>query len=460
MAKTWQIEMGWHCSFCKGLNRGRYKECQACGAPLDHSNFIDLPGSGDGIEFAVRDPELIKQFKAGRDWECRYCRSKQRRDNGNCANCGSDQSDSLEHQRKQASAVLKPRLKTKRKNTYRVDTLTREPKVNPFDAIDPFKPKPPEVPEFHSPWSPEDEEAQQERIDAVMGMGYRGRKTDSDPPEEPEDSTPPVEVEPFSDPEPLPKIPFWDRQRKITAGVMLGVTLLGLLLWVLFRTRIVEGEVTALAWTHTVAVERYQITTGQGFDEDEPGDAFDVVPVGPRHHHYRRVKTGTKQVPYDERYACGTTPRVCTPVCTPNGNGSKTCTERCTGGDTKYCTRTKYKTEDVYEDESVKEMYYHWKVWRWEPNRTVVARGTTDEPYWPSKDEIRLNMGLNPKEVHGQRETEREKRSTQYEVTFTDPDQNTHGYTPSGLDEFMRLRMGAKRKIRVGILRSTEILPE
>lgn len=473
MSRSWQVEMGWHCSFCKGLNRGRHKECQGCGAPLDHSNFIDLPDEGEGREFAVHDPELVKQAKAGRDWKCRYCRSQQRRDNGDCANCGSDQSDSKVVRSKFDNPAVSPvvnaadiaallrRAKKAKKQDQEAELQRYLREAVSEDDLEEIFGKGETQPEEEvlSQLSESDRDL---LIEAVAGMGYRGirrRKKDPNLPEEkPEDSTPPTTIEP---PDSIPTGPrpwnriWWGRKQKIAGGVMLGATLLGLLAFILFRTRIVDGEVTALAWTHTVAVERYQIKRDQGFNASKPGDAFDVHPLGMRHHHYDQVADGTKQVPYQERYACGTTPRVCSPSCTTNGNGFKTCTDRCTGGNTKYCNRTKYRTETKYKDVSREEMWYHWKVWRWLHNRNIVARGTADEPYWPSEEEIGLNKNLGT-----EAKDEREKRKTTYKVTFTDPADDTHGYTPSGLGEFMRLRMGSKRKIRVGILRSTQIMPE
>ena len=477
MGRSWQQEMGWHCSFCKGLNRGRHKVCQGCGAPLDHRNFIDLPGEGEGIEFAVRDPELIKQAKAGRDWKCRYCRSHQRRDNGDCAQCGSDQSDSLEHQRKASKVVrsgfsnpaISPPVRAQEigrllRQAEKAEKADQEAELQQYlrEAVSDT-----ELEEIFGTDHPDDvldqfsEEDRERLLQAVEGMGYRGirrRKKDPDPPEEP-DSTPPTTVSEAPDSIPTEPRPWnrawWGRKQKIAGGIMLGATLLGLLAFVLFRTRIVDGNVTALAWTHAVAVERYQIKRDQGFNESKPGDAFEVQPMGQRHHHYDKVADGTERVPRQERYACGTTPRVCTPSCSTNGNGFKTCTDRCTGGNTKYCNRTVYDTVTKYKDVSREEMWYRWKVWRWIHNRNIVARGTTDKPYWPSEDEIGLNKNLGP-----EAKDEREKRKTTYKVTFTDPADDTHGYTPSGLDEFMRLRMGSKRKIQVGILRSTQIMPE
>ena len=61
---TWQQEMGWYCSTCKKLNRGRHKECLNCGKPKGREPFVDLPDEGEGIDWAIEDPDLLKQAKA------------------------------------------------------------------------------------------------------------------------------------------------------------------------------------------------------------------------------------------------------------------------------------------------------------------------------------------------------------------------------------------------------------
>lgn len=87
----YQIEMLWRCSTCREENGGRHKECQGCGKPLEGEEFY-MPGD-TSPEAAVTDPELVRQAKAGPDWECAYCRSSQRRDDGTCAQCGASQKE-------------------------------------------------------------------------------------------------------------------------------------------------------------------------------------------------------------------------------------------------------------------------------------------------------------------------------------------------------------------------------
>lgn len=85
----YQIEMLWRCSTCRSENKGRHKECQECGKPLEDEEFY-MPGDTSRAA-AVTDPGLLEQALAGPDWECAYCKSSQRRDDGSCAQCGAPQ---------------------------------------------------------------------------------------------------------------------------------------------------------------------------------------------------------------------------------------------------------------------------------------------------------------------------------------------------------------------------------
>jgi len=453
---TFQVEMRWRCSTCEHENLGRHKECLNCGKPKGREEFYDAPGTGDSevsIRDAVTDPELIKQAKAGADWECAFCKSHQRRDSGECVECGApNQAEARKAREKWDWEASKKVGKPQRKQPEWLMAAV-EAMVNPKRTVVRNKTFTSADDILDAVAEAERDKDIDDRVSAVEGKGYRGRAVEvqSDP-----GSTPPVEVEPDSRATWRP--PFWTKTKKAATIGVLAATLIGVLCYFLFRTRIVDAEVTTVAWTHTVKVDRYQVVRQSGFDR--PGDAFDVQSEGMRHHHYKQVRDGTKQVPYNERYACGTTPRVCrtTPVrCSTNNNGFKTCSggnQVCSGGDTKYCNRTKYRTEPKYKDVSVKREHYRWKVWRWKHNRNVVSKGTTEAPEWPSEAAIALGVALGP-EAKKERES---GRQAVYEVTFTDTEGETYGYTPTGLDEFMELRPGVKHRIKVGTARSTEIV--
>lgn len=88
------IEMFWGCLSCQApRNRGRFKECERCGAPRTPDSPEYMP---DDIQVAptVEEPELLRKFEAGVDWKCRYCGSSAFRADGCCAQCGSPQGES------------------------------------------------------------------------------------------------------------------------------------------------------------------------------------------------------------------------------------------------------------------------------------------------------------------------------------------------------------------------------
>ncbi len=82
------IEMTWRCSACDDKNLGRHKICQTCGHPKDGSEHYEMP-EDPSRAVTVTDEDLLRMATAGPDWRCAYCGSDQRRDNGDCDNCGA-----------------------------------------------------------------------------------------------------------------------------------------------------------------------------------------------------------------------------------------------------------------------------------------------------------------------------------------------------------------------------------
>jgi hypothetical protein len=94
---VFHVEMLWRCGGCNHENLGRYKQCQRCGKPKQGEPFYDAPGSEDPTQAdAVTDAALIQQATAGADWRCNFCGSHQRRDSGECAQCGAGQVHALQ----------------------------------------------------------------------------------------------------------------------------------------------------------------------------------------------------------------------------------------------------------------------------------------------------------------------------------------------------------------------------
>ena len=424
--------MVWRCSTCKTIVKGRFKSCQTlngtggCGKPKRGEPFFDDPGEGTvGLEDAVTDQALIPKAEGGSDWQCRFCSSHQFRVDGSCAQCGANQGESRDTETKwndgkrgPAGSGLTEREEAAKTIESGLTLTDTEPSVHEKLV---------------------DAEVQRRRQKRAASGTYRKHKT------------PAPAVEAVDSYDPLPKRRYLDPNVTLGAGAVVLCAILGVLGYILFRTRIVDAQVTSVTWAHIVHIERFKMLNDSGFAENRPSDATDVTAQGSRHHHYKQVQTGTK------RERCGETcvpgPKSCrtTPVtCVPNDNGFKTCS----GGD-EVCTRTQDCSPDycdvpVFIDVSVEETWYTWTVWRWRDERTVVEEGRDNNPRWPSIAKINLN-------ANGTKE--RETTSVAYNVVFTDTDQEKHNYTPRNEDEFRALVPGAKRRVKVSLIGASEIMP-
>jgi hypothetical protein len=273
-------------------------------------------------------------------------------------------------------------------------------------------------------------------------------------------STPP----PTTIDEPLPPLPRYRPSLGVIAAVA-GVTLLALIFFLVFRTKTLDATVSAVAWSRTVSVDRYQVYGHEGWSPG--GGAFDVQDRGSRVHHYDHVLVGHHREPYQESYTCGetcTTVRgTCTTTprnCTSNKNGSATCTggDRVCSPDTKSCvpktcTRTAYRTVDDYEDQPRYQNWYAWKAWEWGHNRDVRVGDSTTSTYWPSEEQIRLSVGLAPGEQ------ERESGRTEHYAVVMLGGGDRYTYEPHSDEEFKRFSVGDTRRIKVGVAHGVEILP-
>ena len=88
------IELHWQCPNCDGINPGREKSCQACGAPQP-----------DDVEFKqfsrqelIADEKLLEQAKAGPDIHCAYCGTRNPGNATICSQCGSEISEGTQRE--------------------------------------------------------------------------------------------------------------------------------------------------------------------------------------------------------------------------------------------------------------------------------------------------------------------------------------------------------------------------
>lgn len=396
------VEIFWRCRACNNKNLGRFKSCTSCSKTKDDLDEEILP-EDPGPGRGVKDPGLLKQFTSGPDWVCKYCKSHQKKTDGSCANCGANQDGGRSRDR---------------------------PPTAPTPA-------PPEI-EFED-----------------RATGYR--------------QAPRPKRRPTILFEELPPEPTRSRQRARSVGTMVGVFLgiatAGLLIWLLVRPRIYDTTVDSVAWKHVVIIDRYAVFHGEGFDEDRPASAFNVISLGQHVHHHDRVidhyetRIKTRQVPDGQscttiRGTCTTTPRSCS----NNKNGSMTCSggDRQCSPDYQSCT-PKYRTESypdpepVYRDDPIYRTWYAWDNWEWHPNRRIEEAGSGTETYWPSPEKTRLNQGL------AQGEQERDRKEATYSVVFRDGN-DRYDYTPGSLSEFQRYAPASRFRIEVRTLGGVRVL--
>jgi hypothetical protein len=241
------------------------------------------------------------------------------------------------------------------------------------------------------------------------------------------------------------------------------------------HAREVRAEVVKLEWHHEVKVDRWQVESGQGFEESKPADAFEVRAAGKRHHHYDTVQSGTHTEHVSKtvsdgyeterervQEACGedctSGPEHCEERCTSNHNGFATCRTVCTPGQrtcvTRYCTKTKErsvpKTKTVTVpvvvptnvDVSRTATWYTWKVWTWKYDRSLTATGDSAETHWPSAEAIALGRGLKaPMKERAQREASYRVECWVAGSTFV--------VTPDTAEAFSKFQMGSKHRLRV-----------
>lgn len=236
-----------------------------------------------------------------------------------------------------------------------------------------------------------------------------------------------------------------------------------------------DVQVAGTSWEHVVHVDCYRVFDREGFAEARPAAAFDVRPLGQRHHHdeqvfnhmetvhyTERVQDGYDTESYTERVSCGqdctSTPESCHEVCTSDDNGFASCHDVCSGGgqscSTRYCdeSRTRQvpryrddprtREEPRYRPEPRFAEWFAYKVWDWGENRVLRQAGLNDAAHWPTTEAIHLGVGL----AEGERE--RERRDARYTVRFADADGGSYALVPSSEAGFRRFPIGSRHRIR------------
>lgn len=405
------IELVWRCSSCGVQSLGRHVVCSGCGNPKDDSEEYEMPSDPSAVA-SVTDASLLAQASGGENWRCRYCQSHQRRADGTCAACGADQ--------EQGGAV--------RDVAWFAGTTVGEPSAHDPRDEPHEQPSQPEN-------SRRDRRAGRNRqrmlLIAACLVGVPGAVFLAGA------------ALAYSGTAPVPPV-----QRSLSRHV-----------------RVVDGKVAGRTWEHRVLIDRWKKVPHQGFAEQRPSDAVDVVTLGQREHHKERVPDGFKTETYSERVSDGSTtetytaqescgqtctskPRTCRQVCSSSKNGFAKCRDECTGGGqtctSKTCSVTKTRSvpryKDVartrqipqFRDEPRYAAFFSWKLWQWVEDRRIARSGTTEAPAWPAPPE------LAAKDPLGQGERERERRQTNYALVVSVEGQEPLGVRIQDLDDFER----------------------
>ena len=391
-----KIEMVWRCSSCGHQNRGRDKECTHCGNPKDASEHFEMPSSTAAAP-SVTDPALLRLAEAGPDWRCSYCGSDQRRLNNTCALCGA---------------------------AIEQGTSTAQPGASGTDADG----------------------------GAVSGLGAAARPGAAGGAAAARLNAMDMEGDDTLDPLAWGRGLRRKRLRlalKVLAGlVVAGTTLFCGLGW--WWTRPFDAVVQSSRWEHEVVVERYQVMGHEGFSEAQPAGAFDVTPLGQRHHHDEQVLDHYRTEHYTEQVACGedcySVAESCSEHCSSDSNGFATCETVCSGGGerctTRYCSESRQREVPVYRSEPRYATWYSWRVWEWVQARTLHREGAGPATVWPTDAEVALNTNV------GAGERERATRVGRYSVTLHNEDGEVFELRPEQESEFTTYSAGRTLRVR------------
>jgi ribosomal protein L32 len=215
------------------------------------------------------------------------------------------------------------------------------------------------------------------------------------------------------------------------------------------QTQPVKGQVSKVAWTHTIEVEQFQPAQKEGWREElaehpskppvngqgEVAGVQNIRDCTQKLHSHRSVADGEEEVCRDvaSEYECGVE-ESCTISDLGNGFAEEVCEES-----VQYCTQyeevcsieTKYRQEPIYKEWCV----YDTMTWvKLEPRS---KSGEDSAPVWPDVSELRLI---------------RETRSSTYSVHFqvkVDGESHDWEYKPESESDFVVWPLGEEAELEI-----------
>lgn len=245
------------------------------------------------------------------------------------------------------------------------------------------------------------------------------------PPTDDDDATPP----------PPPEKKGMGTLKKLGIGLAVLVVLGLVFAFWATRTTDMQGEVTALAWTHQLHHERFTKVDAEGWRTElrevrpkmpvdgagEVAGLFDIRLCTRREKEPERCETKTVSE------ECGTEEK-CEVKDLGNGFAEEVCRDV-----PKMCEREVEEcTEAVFDD------WCTYSTHTWETLETRTTEGTTDAPTWPAEPSL------------GERD--RARREADYAVTVAYDGGETHTLHPTDVEAFERWEVGARASLAVNNL--------
>lgn len=136
-------------------------------------------------------------------------------------------------------------------------------------------------------------------------------------------------------------------------GIALAVAIIGGIIYAFTYREETRAEVVDMSWERTIEIESFEARSGQGWDEQVPGDAYNRT--------CDRRQRGTEKVQVGSREECSDVPQ---------GDGT---------------FRRDCREVPVYEDRPVYDQWCTYTVDRWDFERRVQSDGhwLDPAPYWP-----------------------------------------------------------------------------
>ncbi len=338
------VQLEWTCPFCGTRNPGPNKKCSSCGSPQPE----DVQFEQAAQEELIADEQLIEKAKSGPDIHCPFCGTRNPAGATTCANCMGDLTDA------------EARAKGKVVGKYRKEA----------------------APDIACPFCGTMNPANAHTCSNCNGNLHE--------PAAPQPAAPPA-----------------PQRRLGVAGIIGIVAIIAACIFIFslfLRTDDVNGRVSTVEWTRSIAIEALVPVERSAFIDEIPAE-IEVYDCRRQLHHVQ-----DEPAP-DAEKICGT------PYTVDTGTGIGEVVQDC-----------QYQ---VYED------YCRFTVDEWQQVDVVTERGANLNPIWP-QPQLTSDQRLGAEQQ-------------QFEVIF-ESDGERYTYTTDSADQFARFEIGSEWILQVNQL--------